>query len=115
MLKGHTPEQVPHWMQLCNCSPPGTLMTSLPKPLTRSASYLIVRCISIIRVSTESVQPPLSPAGRLTTFRRVWTSLTRIRSEYLNMRCQTLTIFCAAIGYFFRSEDHTSELQSLRH
>ena len=48
MLSGQTPEQVPHWMQLSNCSQPGTLMTSLPKPLTRSASYLIVRWISII-------------------------------------------------------------------
>ena len=71
MLSGQTPEQVPHWMQLSNCSHPGTLITSLPKPLTRSASYLIVRCISIISFSAEPVHLPLAPAGRPTTFRRV--------------------------------------------
>jgi hypothetical protein len=36
-------------------------MISLPKPLTRSASYLIVRCISIISLSAElAVRPPFS-------------------------------------------------------
>src|ERR1035441_6475926 len=95
MLKGHTPEQVPHWMQLCNCSHPGTLMTSLPKPLTRSASYLIVRCISIISVSVEPVHLPFAPAERPTTFRRVLGDLTRIRSKHLNMGCQSLSIYCA--------------------
>src|ERR1019366_2125665 len=101
MLSGHTPEQVPHWMQLSNCSHPGTLMTSLPKPLTRSASYLIVRCISIIRVFAEPVHYALSPAGRPTTFRRVWSHLTRIRSRNLNMPCQTLSIYCAETAFLF--------------
>src|SRR5208283_2699392 len=43
MLKGQTPEQVPHWMQLSSFSHPGTLMISRPNPRTRSASYLIIR------------------------------------------------------------------------
>src|ERR1700690_2389501 len=47
-LSGHVPEQVPHWMQRTNCSQPGTLMISRPKPLTRSASYFTVRWIWII-------------------------------------------------------------------
>src|ERR1035437_5745565 len=102
MLRGHTPEQVPHWMQLCNCSHPGTLMTSRPKPLTRSASYLIVRCIFIIRVSVEPLQLPLSPAGRLTTFRYVLLHLTIIRRNTLNLPCQTLSIFCAETTSLFQ-------------
>ena len=48
MLNGQVPEQVPHWMQLCSCSQPGTLWISFPNPLTRSPSYLIVRVIRII-------------------------------------------------------------------
>src|SRR5208283_715662 len=71
MLSGHTPEQVPHWMQPSNCSHPGTLMTSRPKPFTRSASYLIVRCIAIISASAEVVSPRPSPRRQPTTFRRL--------------------------------------------
>src|SRR5271165_1209901 len=48
-LSGHVPEHVPHWMQLSRRSHPGTAMISLPKPRTRSASYLTVRVISIGR------------------------------------------------------------------
>src|SRR5208283_4088189 len=107
MLSGHTPEQVPHWMQLSNCSHPGTLMTSLPKPLTRSASYLIVRCISIIGVFTKFDCRRPSTCAQLTsfrslqrlsvesvtTFRHIQWDLTPIQPEYLNMPCQTLSIF----------------------
>src|ERR1039457_2243019 len=112
MLSGHTPEQVPHWMQPSNCSHPGTLMTSLPKPLTRSASYLIVRCISIISLSAEPLYagcPPLSGSRRLsvitndvpshmTIFRHNQRHLTRIQLGNLNMPCQTLSIFCAIMA-----------------
>ena len=102
----------PAGSEVANCSRPGRLMTSLPKALTRAASYLIVRCISIISVSAEPVY-----AGRLllagsrrlsvitndvpsnmTIFRHNQRHLTLIQLGNLNMPCQTLSIYCAIMA-----------------
>jgi hypothetical protein len=48
MLRGQTPEQVPHCTHDCSFSQPGIVMISLQKALSLSASYLMVLWIVAI-------------------------------------------------------------------
>jgi hypothetical protein len=95
MLSGQTAEQVPHWMQSSNCSQPGTLMTSRPKPFTWSASYLIVRSIFIISASaaTAGFDPALQ--RKPTMLHSSQGHSKPFGKKNLNMAWRILNLFCA--------------------
>src|SRR5208283_1194052 len=86
-------------MQLSNCSHPDTPMTSLPNPFTRSASYLIVRSISIILTHSGSRRKISTCLGQYFPFFVPPPTVARPQNRPASLFCSACIILLISIAH----------------